>query len=116
MSGKNDRNFGGIFQKEMLIYAQASVSGIGLVPGRTILCNLTSHAPYSLKIRVLDYLLSEHNYRQFIGSLSAKLKLSFNRDTPTPLLNSDLTYLNAIFILFCYPEGETKSTLGGVKC
>lgn len=39
MSGKNDRKIGGIFQKEMLIYAQALGFLIGGISGRNILCN-----------------------------------------------------------------------------
>ena len=41
MSGKNDRKIGGIFKWKMLVLTpQASVSGIGLVPGRNYLCKL----------------------------------------------------------------------------
>ena len=38
MSGKNDRNIGGIFQKEMLVFTPQAL-GSQPIPGRIILCN-----------------------------------------------------------------------------
>lgn len=146
------RQFGSIFgESQRLIYALPPVSGIGLIPGRTILARfgarpngspirplewclgvpegepnpidkpkgpskpnkswclggasyilskLINQAPYSPKIRVLDYLLSEHNYQHFLGNFFVNIKLSFNRGNPTSLLNSYLTNLCRLFVLF----------------
>ena len=104
------RQFG---ESKRLIYAHALGS---LVPGRNILCNptnnpLTTHfLARKLGCCSISYRnIKDFFYRQFIGNLSAKLKLFFNRGNPTPLINSYLTNLYRLFVAFLYPEGDKKS-------
>lgn len=100
----------------MLIYALPPVSGIGLVPGCTILCKHAKKPPKmphtSHKLGCWD--ISYRNINsffswQFLGNFLAKLKPSLNRGNPTSLINSYLTNMCGLFVAFLYPEGDKKS-------
>jgi len=94
-------------ESQRLIYAQAPVSGIGLVPGRNILCKpannpiTTHHTLQKLGCCTISYRnIIALFYRHFLGYFFANLKLSLNRDTPTPLPSLSLIiYLPYLAVL-----------------
>jgi len=77
MSGKNDRKIGGIFKRKMLILTpQASVSGIGLIPGRNIYIsrlvvnNLDAEKPTTLDVTTIQRMVERKLYSLAQMSLS----------------------------------------------
>jgi len=89
---------------------QALVSGIGLVPGRNILCKLANNSPLAHHTRdklgccIISYrnIITSFPRREDRNFLS-NLKLFLNRGTPTPLTNLHLTNLYRLFILILLP-------------